>query len=660
MATRIKTIEYAIQSTGSTLAAATMKEFTGNTSIYIPETGGTFAFKSVILQVQVGEDDGTPATMTAPTVAFRTGNSAFSSTVLVNPVANSGEEQEWTITSDITAAMASQWTGSTMPWYVRTTFTGVVTSSHSIKIIITYQYDDTAATDRQIKTVRIPIESTRTLLTTSWQTIGGVRAIPAIAGSYFPESGITIRQAFLEIWGNAGTNATTNFAMMIRTNGVLQREIWRTLGAPNSAQWAKGISDITGQAALTGTTVLEALVTTTTSRWCTIGGMIVVTYEFNTTTSTGIYNSLMLGAVDTSGSIGATTATDQTVWDRNIYIEEPNPLTLKESGLALWQNDSGGYIFNVRVSGDTAAQSGYTQYTMTAGAVQCGAYSLVHRIDTGGQYGPVGGGGMSIKRGKNLYRVLCFSNTTQAGWNLSGFLLLNYVSGKHSSGVGVHAHTVYQHVTDNVTSTGARVTTSGTITPTIPETNYYLIGLLFWINYSPIGNGATGPLDIDFTLNAEVVSTDPMSGGDGWVDIYDGTARSDSENANGYNYAAVRTSFTRWAGDPDPDRMNFLTGRKYRLDTGPLWTGSLGYWYTYNNITYTVSGTCTGYSGNGANIPIDIYRVVSTTSDEVILNLMTTTGGTFTGTWIDNTDTLYAAAYQDTTHAGRSINGVAG
>ena len=522
--------------------------------------------------------------------------------------------------------------------------------------MITYQYDDTAAPERQIKTVRIPIESTRTLLTTSWQTIGGVRAIPAISGSYFPESGITIRQAFLELWGNAGTNATTNFALMVRENGINPREIWRTLGAPNSATWGKGIVDITGQAALTGNTVLEALVTTTTNRWCTIGGMIVVTYEFNSTTSTGIYNSLMLGAVDTSGTIGGTTSADQMVWERNIYIEEPTPFIMKESGLALWQNDSGTYTLNIKVSGDTAAQSGYTQYIMTSGGVQAGAYSLVHRIDTGGQYGPVGGGGMSLKRGKNLYRVQCFSNTAQAGWNLSGFLLLNYVSDKHPSGVGVHAHTVYQHVSDNITATGSRVNTTGTITPTIPETNYYLIGLLFWINYSPVGNGTTGGLDIDFTLNAEIVSTDPVNGGDGWLDVYDGTARSDSENLNGYNYAAVRTSFTRWNGDPDNGRLNFLTGRKYRLDTGPLWTGSLGYWYTYNNITYTVSGTCTGFSGNGSGIPVDIYRVVSSTYDEVILNLTTIAGGSFTGQWIDNTDTLFAEARQDDTHVGRSAN----
>ena len=657
MATRVKTIEFATQTIITTLATATNREMTGSTSIYIPETGGTFAFKSVILQVECEDDNGnTSASLTSPVIAIRLGSGAYDSATGVNPVANSGEEQEWTFTRDITSFMTSNWSGSSMIWLVRVNFTGLSTANHSAKIIITYQYDDTLTT--QIKTIRIPIESTRTLLTTSFQTVGGATAIPAIgnfgASPYLPETGITIRQAFVELWGNTGVASNATFTMQSRFNGGTAIDTFRvaTLNK-NSAVWARAILNITNQV-LTGATSLECIVNTTTSRMCTVGGMIVVTYEFNASTSTTIYNSLMLGAVDTSGWIGGTTSADQGVWDRTIYIEEPGAITLKESGLALYQNDSGGYTFNVVVSGDTAAQSSVQAYVNTAGTIQVGNYSMVHRIDSGGQKGQAG---ISLKRGKNLYRVTFYSGTAQAGWNLSGFLMLNYTSGKHANGVGVHAHTVYQHVTDNITAGGSRVNTSGTITPTIPETNYYLIGFLYWINYSPAGNGSTGGLDLDFTVSAEVVSTDILQGGDGWLDLYNGTSRIAADNLNGYVYAAARTAFSRWNGDPDPDRLNIKTGRKYRLSSGPLWTGSMGYWYTYNAITYTVSGTCTGYNGVGSGITIDIYRVVSATQDENILNLITTTGGVFTGQWIDNTDTLYATARQDDTHVGRSRNG---
>lgn len=664
MATRVKTIEFASQTVITTLGSATNRDIAGSTSIFIPETGGTFAFKSVILQVECTDDNGnTSANLTSPVIGITLGAVAISTATGVNPVVNSAEEQEWTFTRNVTTYFTTNWTGTNMTWSTRVNFTGLSTANHSSKIIITYQYDDTAATNRQIKTIRIPIESTRTLLTTTFQTVGGATAIPPItnfsASPYLPETGITIRQIFVELWGNTGVAANTTFTMQTRFGGGTAIDTFRVaIANRNSAVWGRSIINVTTQI-FTGSTSMECIVNTTTNRMCTVGGMIVVTYEFDSTLSTTIYNSLMLGAVDTSGCIGGPTAADQGVWERQIYIEEPDTITLKESGLCLYQNDSAGYTFNIKCSGDTfdGVQTGYTAYLNTAGSLQCGCYSLVHRIDSGGQNGKAG---ISLKRGKNLYRVCFYSSTTQAGWNLSGYLILNYTSGKHPDGVGVHAHTVYQHITDNITSGGARVNTTASITPTIPEINYYLIGYLFWLNYSPVGNGATGSIDIDFNIQAEVTSTETsIQGGDGWVTLYNGSSRSDSENLNGYIYAAARTNFTRWNGDPDPDRLNIKTGRKYRLDTGPLWTGSMGYWYTYNSISYTLSGTCSGYNGDGSGIPVDFYRVISNNQDEMILNTTTTTGGVFTTQWIDNTDILYATARQDDTHVGRSANGSA-
>ena len=658
MATRVKTIEFATTTIITTLAAVTNRDLVSPTSIYIPETGITF--KSVVLFVDCTNDINTTtaASLTVPIISITLGLAAISNVTLVNPIANSGEKEDWQFSRDVTSYFTTNWTGTNMTWSVRVNFTGMATANHAAKIIITYEYEDTSSPTAHIKTIRIPIESTRTLLTTSYQTVGGATAIPGIknfsASPYLPETGITIRQIFLEMWGNSANATTTDFTWQTRIAGV-SGDTYRHEAALNSATWAHAITDITTQV-LTGATILECLSLTTTSRFCTVGGMIVVTYEFNPTTSTRIFNSLMLGAVDTSGWMGGITEADGGVWERNIYIEEPNTITMKESGLCLFQNDSGTYTFNVKVSGSTVAQSGYTSYVNTQGSLQCGTFSMVHRIDTGGQYGAAGGGGISLARGKNLYRVIFYSGTAQAGWNLSGFLILNYISDKHANGVGVHTHSVYQHVTDNITAAGSRVNTSAAaVAPSIPETYYSLIGFLFWVNYN-IGAST----DNNFTVDAEVISTDPMQGGNGWISLYQGTTRSDNENMNGWIYAAARTNFTRWNGDPDPDRLNIKTDRKYRLSSGALETGAMGYWYTYNAITYTVSGTCTGFSSDGSGIPVEIYRINSSTSDELILNTTTIAGGTFSTTWIDNTDTLYAAARQDDTHVGRSKNRTAG
>ena len=657
MAIRNKTIEYATTTNVIVVSATTTLYLTGATSIYIPETGVSFSFKSVVLLVNCTNDitTTTAANLTVPIIGIKLGAVAVSTATLVNPIANSGEKEEWLHSRDVTSYFTTNWTGTAMTWAVSVNYTGMNTANHATKLLITYEYDDTLSPSNHVKTIRIPIESTRTLLTTSWQTVGGTTAIPAIknfgASPYLPETGITIRQIFLEVWGNSGSNATTTCIWQTRINGGVTIDTHKDLNPMNSAIWCHSIIDITNQG-LTGATSLEMMSLTTTNRYCTVGGMIVVTYEFNPTTSTTIYNSLMLGAVDTQGWIGGLTEANGGVWERNIYIEEPDTITLKESGLCLFQNDSAGYTFNIRCSGDTAASTQTTvqAYVMTAGGVQCGTYSMVHRIDAAGQKGQAG---INLKRGKNLYRVIFYSNTAQAGWNLSGFLILNYTSGKHPYGVGAHTHTVYQHVMSNMTAAGARVNSGTTITPSLPETYYNLIGFLYWVNYN-IGAST----DNNFVVDAEVISTDPLQGGNGWQSFYQGTSRANNENMNGWVFAAARNSFTRWNGDPDPDRLNLKTGRNYRLSNGALWTGFMGYWYTYNSITFTISGVCSGYAGDGSGIAIEIYRKNSVTNDDLILNLTTIAGGSFSGTWVDNTDTLYAVARESDTRVGRSADGI--
>lgn len=648
MATRVKTIEYSTTTNISALAAATKRTLNGSTNIYIPETP---TFVSVTLFFHVTNDitNTSAVNLTSPVLGISLGAVAESTQTMPNPIAQSGEKEEWIFSRNVTSYFTTNWTGTNMSWTCSGNFTGLPTNNHSAKLVITYTYDDTTTT--HVKTIRIPIESTRTNLTTSWQTIGGDTAIPALTGSYLPEAGVTIRQIFLELWGNSGTAATTDYTWQIRINGGTAIDTYRHEAAMNSATWAYATIDITAQD-LSSARSLEGIVNGITNRIGNCGGWIIATYEFTPSASTTIYNSLLLGGVDTSGTIGATTEADGDVWDRNIYIEEPDTITLKESAVGLFQDDSGGYTFNIRVSGNTTEQTTVQAYVNTAGSLQCGNYSMVHRIDSGGQKGQ---NGISLVRGKNLYRVIFYSGTAQAGWNLSAFLLLNYTSGKHTDGVGVHSHSVYQHVSDNITS-GSRVNTSASaVAPTIPETYYNLIGFSFFLNYNLYLS-----TDKHVSIDAEVQSTDPMQAGNGWVNIYNGMSRADNENSNGQIYAAARNNFSRWNGDTDPDRLNLKTSRKYRLSSGSFWSGSMGYWYTYNNIYYIVSGTCTGYSGDGSGIPIDIYRVNTSTNDDLILNLTTTTGGVFTGYWVDNTDTLYAAARQDDTHVGRSRNGTAG
>ncbi len=647
MALRLKMIEFAATVNTTSLAAATKRTLTGATSIFIPES--TLTFKSCIVEVFVSTDGATAQSMTTPVINFNLGTVAETGQTFSSPAANSGEAQAWQLAFDVTSYFTTNWAGVSMPWTVAFTGTGAVTTNHSAKVTITYQYEESTS-PTQVKTVRIPIESTLTTLTASYATLGGGAAIPPFKGTYLPESGITVRQIFLDLQAQEGTNSTVNFTSTVRINSGTTYVWWTsTTGALNSARWARSWTDIT-PLNLTGSTnyYIEA-VSSLATRMSLLGGTVTCTYEFNATGSTSILNSLILGASDVTGWIGGTTIGDQDVWERTIYIEEPDTIGIRESAVALYFNDTAGFTLNLQVTGTTSGQTSASAYVVTAGAVQCGQYSVFHRIDAGGRNGK----GLYLKRGKNLYRLLMYSNTNSAGWGLSGYMILNYTSGRHSDGVGVHAKTCFQRTLLPVNAGTLRVATSLTIACPIPETYYYLIGYVpMWAaNMAPAA--VTTALTQALTIQAEILTTE-NGGPGGWNSLFSGYSRIDVENANNTYYGAARTNFQRWNGDPDPDRLNVKTSRRYRYDMNPTGYGYGGYYYTYNAITYTVSGTCTTDNAVAlTGVTIDIFRIDGTT-EELVLTATSGAGGAFSATWIDNTDTIFAVGRYDNTKVGRS------
>jgi hypothetical protein len=78
--------------------------------------------------------------------------------------------------------------------------------------------------------------------------------------------------------------------------------------------------------------------------------------------------------------------------------------------------------------------------------------------------------------------------------------------------------------------------------------------------------------------------------------------------------------------------------------------------FNVTQIAWTVSGTISGYTGDGSGITVEIFRV---DTGEKVLQATTAAGGTFSKTWFENTISLFASARQDSTHAGRSESGVA-
>lgn len=626
MATGHKTIEFCSQTDATNLAAATNRDKT--ITVYIPEN--VVAFRSVELMCVYVVNATTAATPSAQTIGLQIGAGSMDTTSLGNLVANSGERYGARLVRDMTSKFTSEWSGTLQTVTCRVNIGTAATANHGFKLRITYDYDDTATT--HIKTVRIPIESTRTSLTTSAQTLGGATAIPALKNGYFPEDSVTIRNAVVELFGSelsSGAVAT----LTMDYGGANSQACWLSTNTTiNSDCFVHAMYDITAQA-LTSATALNATSATTTGRFNNIGGWITVTYEFNASTSTTIYNSLLLGAFDTAGWMGGTASGDADAWGRDIFIEEPGTITLKESAIFLTMIDSGGFTCNVAVGSQTN-----TAFTISAGGVQCCNYSLVHRIDADGAKGTAG---ITLARGRNSYLAKIYSGTANAGWNVSGCLILNYTSGKASAGVGVHAQSRYHHILNTVGTT-ALTNTSASTAPAIPESNYWLVGACIELH----------AVSLAATSGAQAVQAERANGeaeGMGWEELYIGSYRADNEAMTQIEYGASRKAWKRWPLDTDSGRMDIETARLFRIDTNPASQVGLGLWYTYHAHTFAISGTVSGSSGG--TVEITAHRA---SDGEKIGSTSRSGNGAYSITWYDDTEDVYTVARESSTLLARS------
>lgn len=631
MATRQKTIEFCSQTDATSLTAATNRDKT--ITVYIPET--VVAFRSVRLMATFVVNATTASTPTAMTIGCQLGAGSMDTASLGNSVANSGERYGYRLVRDMTSRFTSDWSGTSMTVTCRINIGTSVTANHGFKISITYDYDDTATT--HIKTVRIPIESTRASLTTSAQTLGGATAIPALKNGYFPEASVTIRNAVVELFGSELSSAAVA-TLTMDYGGASSTACWLSTNTTiNSDCFVHAMYDITSQA-LTSATALNATSTTTTGRFNNIGGWILVTYEYAPGSSTTIYNSLLLGAFDTAGWMGGTTSGDADSWGRDIMIAEPGTITMKESAVMLTFIDSGAFTCNVAVGSQTN-----TAFTVSAGGVQCCNYSLVHRIDAGGAKGTAG---MTLARGRNEYKATVYSGTSQAGWNLAGVLILNYTSDKSSQGVGAHAQSRLLHIMNTVGTT-ATINTSSSKAPAIPETDYWLVGACVELTATSL-NSASG---------AQSVQAERGAGegeGLGWETLYVGQYRADNECMTQFVCGAARRAWKRHPNDQDSSRMDIETARSFRVDTNPASGVGLGLWYTYHSITFTVGGDI--IDSDAGTVDIALHR----SSDGELLDTTSRSGdGAFSFTWHDNTENVYVVSKDASGNGGRSTDGLA-
>lgn len=637
MGTSLKTVEYAFPPLASmvdnTLTALT------TITVYLPEASKVF--KSVIIKVSAMSTATATGNVTSRRVRTQLTSAPVADiTTNSNLYTGSGEDIFVFHAADLTSHFNTYWSGTsqTLDCSVQYdgTATGIAWTNVCATVYITYEYDDTSAT--QIKTVRIPLnENVGNGVTTKPGT--ALATIPAL-DTELPEAGKVYRSSFVVFQGNinraAATDCTVTFqldSLTAHTTGVFE-------GVSNTDFWVRYIWDISAQLD-TANTMGYYRYGSLASCWNHMQSWLVVTYEFTLSGTTALFNSVML-PIAIASPMGSSTVVYQRT-ERELFIEEPATITTKQIAFyPHWdQSASMGSSMQMRVG-----TGSFVAYTDRA-ATLAGSNGAMCRNDSA----------FTLARGRNeLSFDIISTSSTQLGFNVSGFWLVNYTSGVPTAGPCAANHTVLWNLGAKFDGAAGVSRTVSAIAPALPETYrfYSAVGL----RYEYVSN-STGSAAGVTVLVERLASTE---GGLKWESAYTDIGLTSPETGLRHCFAQIRTLFNRWANDPylvangHGDRLDLQTARRWRAVIGNNCSSFdyLDLMLTYHNITFSIAGNITGSSGGTVNITA--HR---TATGEIIAETSRVGDGAYSVPWYDNTENVYVVAKESGTLLGRSDDALA-
>jgi len=638
MAVRLKTVQFAWPALAS-LTNSTLTTLTQIT-VYLPESG-TKTIRAAWVEVSMDDIATTvPGNVTARTVNLRLNAVAYNSTTNANTLTGSGENLSLFVTRDFTSYFATNWAGTSMTCdlqvlaTVTSTITGMVNVCATLHI--TYEYDDTSTT--QIKTVYIPLNAPVTTLPT---TKTSHDTIP-ILDTYLPENTKTYRSMYIITQANANASTATDFTVTYQLDSLTAVPTGNYESSSNQTdRWLRYVWNVTATLATNATHTFNVYSSTANRCHC-MQAWLVVTYEFNATNTTSAMNSLLL-PMEIDSPVGTAAAIWQRA-NREIMVQEVNPVMTRLAAFVIWNNVANEAGLNARVG--TGA---FIAYTNTGSGVIAGNKGMMIRNDA-----PTG---ISLTRGKNILSLDIYNTSTTAkGGNYGCFWMLNYTSDKSTGGVGSHNHSIIWPLAFHGTGASSVNVVTASVAPIIPETSYYISALGLRLGFiNDAGNIVGAP--------AVTIERTAAEGGLLWETGYTDTGMLDSEAGYNESWAQTRTLFDRWPNDPGTDRMDIETSRRYMMylpnqngavTTSAFWENFQLY-MSYHTISYTVTGTISGSAGG--TVTINLYRI---DQHDIVYSTTRVGNGAYSITWYDNVIQVYAEAYEDVNHRGRSITGTAG
>lgn len=639
MATRLKTVEYAFPEL-ATLADATLTALTGIT-IYIPEGAGTITFRKVVAHMTADEAGTTSfGGVGTRTIQLSLNGAAAAVVSNTNAITTSGENVTIAHAGDFTAHFTANWgagaTSRTLACSVNLddqATAGQGWRNVNVIVSITYEYDDTQAT--QIKTIRIPLDAPVGTLATT-KPGSATATIPALS-TELPEASKVIRSAYIVVQGNMNnTGSTTDGTLSMQLDSTAAYTSGTIEATQTSDRWQRFVFDCS--AVLNPAISMGFYIWASQARHNHMQAWLVVTYEFDATQETDVFVSVML-PIDAASPMG----TSNTIWqrmERELFIQEAATVTQKQVALYLfWEQAAPTATVAMRLG-----TGSFVTYTDGASALG-GANGCMIRDDTA----------LTLARGRNrLQADIYTTDTSDFGFNLSGFWIVNYTAGKPAAGAGGYGacnHTVSWNLGAVYDSTSGvnRILTA--VAPIIPETDFYIVAMGLRFEYFSSGTVTPGGI---------LILAERLAAGEGglsWEEAYTDVTTTDPETGIRFCWAQIKDLFKRWPGDDFTNRMDIESARRWRIVKGNAanaWD-YLDLMFTYHTITYSVAGEITG--SGGGTVTIDLHRE---STGEMVKSTTRVGNGAYSFTWYDNTEDIFVSCHEDATHLGRSAAGLAG
>lgn len=655
MPIRTKTLEYFLGQENNLIPSSSLYTYPTSQMLYIAETGSRI-FRSCFAEIFWRDSNATPTsnrgTVTTQSFYFKFGNSnAYFTSSIITSLTDSGENLSYVGGIDLTNYFSASFGNNisqSANWAFSYNIQNPISQSYDItglaaSLYITYTYNDNNTPIRS-KTAVIPLGFTGSLAVASYRVMDNI----PVLDTYCTESNKTFDSIWVEFEGANGNGSTTSNSCSFFIDFEPRTSSFVTINTQNTNTWNKNYISL-NHINTAETHSLKGGVNVNSPTFSSNALTLKATYRYNHDNSNYILNTPSY-ALDGNTTIPTFTsdATGPIYNYIDVNIQDPLPIVQRNCAVRVYTSLNA--TINLVVVNKNGGQ--FT-WALPFGVVDsCGSLAQWHIDESLRPFSS-----SNLQRGNNRFEFGHYTIDAQRVGSIKNGIILNYVSGKDPRGDGVHTHTITELAISHSLTQAYLTPYDGTNNQyakekiddvAIYDPDYY-ISNYFIDSYGWFSVPTTGTR---YYIALDNIGTDNI--------FASGSIQTELQIPYGDNEVGVYRSifsfpdyFTKYPRSVC--RKNALQSNEARYLRGSAPRLHLRHVVTYHGLSYTVTGSISGYTGDGSGIYVDCIESGSNGDNSgKIFQTITNVGGQFSGSVYDNTKKYYVTARQSATLTSRS------